>query len=101
MVFASNLEARQRRAFQYRLNHELKEKDILVKEINHRVKNNLAVISSLINLQANKSKDQFHKGLFNECRSKIDTIAEIHEIMYKSENFHEVNSQEIFGQIIR
>ncbi len=100
LVFASNLEARQRRAFQYRLNHELKEKDILVKEINHRVKNNLAVISSLINLQANKSKDQFHKGLFDECRSKIDTIAEIHAIMYKSENFHEVNSQEYLGRLL-
>jgi two-component sensor histidine kinase len=100
IVFASNLEARQRRALQYKLNQELKEKNILIKEIHHRVKNNLSVVSSLINLQSGKAKDDYHKSLFDECRNKIHTISGIHDIVYKSKSFSEIVVKEYFESLL-
>ena len=99
-VFTSNLEARHRRILQFKLDQELKEKEILIKEIHHQVKNNLSVVSSLINLQANRAKDSFHKALFGECRNKINTISGIHEIIYKSESFSEINLKDYFSKLI-
>lgn len=100
LVFASNLEARQRRVLQNTLDQELKEKVLLIKEIHHRVKNNLTIISSLINLQSSKVKDAHHKSLFDEHRSKIDSIAIIHELVYKSKNFTEINLKKYLNEII-
>ena len=100
IVFASTLEARQRRALQFRLNQELKEKNILIKEIHHRVKNNLSVVSSLMNLQSTKAKDEYHKSLFDECRNKILTISGIHDIVYKSKSFSEIVVKEYFENLL-
>jgi two-component sensor histidine kinase len=100
-VFASNLEARQRRVVQHLLDEELKEKTVLIQEINHRVKNNIAVISSLLNMQVSKSKDKYHKLLFEECKNKIDAIASIHRITYKSKNYDQVNIQEFVEELIQ
>jgi len=91
LVFASTLEARQRRALQQLLNEELKQKDLFLKEVHHRVKNNLSVISSLINLQSGKVKDSYHKSLFEEHRSKIDSIALIHKLVYTSKHVNDIN----------
>lgn len=98
-VFASNLEARQRRALQYKLDQELKQKALLLKEIHHRVKNNLSIISSLISLQAEKVNDEYHRSLFEEHRSKINSIALIHELVYKSKNFAEINLKNYIEEI--
>ena len=99
LVFASNLEARQRRAIQHSLDKELKEKDILIKEVNHRVKNNISVISSLLNLQASKAKDEFHAGLIEECKNKINAISSIHALTYR-DNSAEVNVEELVNNLI-
>lgn len=98
-VFASNLEARQRRALQVRLDQELKEKALLLKEIHHRVKNNLSIISSLINLQMERVKDDYHRTLFAEHRDKINSIALIHELVYKSKDFSEINLKTYIEEI--
>lgn len=61
-------------------NHE---KEVLLKEIHHRVKNNLQIISSLINLQIHNIADRNAVGLLKECQSRIKTIAMVHEKMYQ------------------
>jgi two-component sensor histidine kinase len=100
IVFASNLEARHRRAVQHKLDRELQEKEILVKEMHHRVKNNLAVVASLINLQGGKSKDEYHKMLFDDCKNKVLTIAGIHELVYKSDVFSDINLYDYFSNLL-
>lgn len=99
-VFASTLEARYRRALQTRLDQELKEKNLLIKEIHHRVKNNLTIVSSLLNLQSGKSVDEFHKTLFDECKSKVDSISNIHEMIYQTKSFAEISAKEYFTGMI-
>ncbi|MCH2228705.1 MAG: hypothetical protein MK105_00065 [Crocinitomicaceae bacterium] len=100
LVFASNLEARKRRALQSHLDHELKEKEILLKEIHHRVKNNLSVVSSLIRLQSSKAKDSYHKHLLEDCWGKIQSIGDIHDIVYQSKSFSSVNVKVYFQRLI-
>lgn len=100
IVFATNLEARHRRELQHKLDKELHEKTILLKEIHHRVKNNLSVVASLINLQAAKAKDDYHRGLFNECNNKINSISSIHDIIYRSKSLSEINANEYLSTLL-
>lgn len=100
MVFSSNLEARKRRALQAHLDKELKEKETLLKEIHHRVKNNLSVVSSLINMQTSKAKDDYHRGLLEDCRGKIQSIADIHDIVYQTNSFAAISVRKYFSQLL-
>jgi two-component sensor histidine kinase len=69
----------------------LKEKEILLAEIHHRVKNNLAIITSLLNLQSEKITDQTAKSLITESRNRVLSMALIHDKLYKSEVLSNIN----------
>ncbi len=68
----------------------LKEKEILLKEIHHRVKNNLAVIISLLNLQAHQFQSDYILAAFQDSCSRLKTMALVHETLYESENMAEI-----------
>jgi two-component sensor histidine kinase len=68
----------------------LREREIMLQEINHRVKNNLQVISSLINMQEREVKDGAVRSALQECRARIQTIALIHEKLYQSADYSSV-----------
>ena len=67
-----------------RLRKTVKEKESLLREVHHRVKNNLQVISSLLNLQAASIKDPQVVQLFRECQTRIASIALLHETLHRS-----------------
>lgn len=69
----------------------LREKEALVKEVHHRVKNNLQIISSLLSLQENFIKGKSAKAKFRESRERVRSMALIHEMLYISKKFSEVN----------
>ncbi len=100
LVFASNLEARKRRALQEHLDRELREKETLLKEVHHRVKNNLSVVSSLIKLQSSKAKDDYHIQLLEDCWGKIQSIADIHDIVYQTKSFAAIDVSAYFSQLL-
>lgn len=72
----------------------LKEKEVLLKEVHHRVKNNLQVISSILNLQSSYVKDQNTLNLLKECQNRIKSMAFIHESLYQNKDFSNINFSE-------
>lgn len=62
----------------------LREKDILLREVHHRVKNNLQIISSLLSLQADKISDPESRVLFKDSRDRVKSIALVHEKLYRT-----------------
>jgi len=68
----------------------LKEKESLLKEVYHRVKNNLQVVTSLINLQVETIKDLSAKHILIESETRVKSMALIHEMLYQSENLSKI-----------
>src|SRR5262249_44532173 len=60
-------------------------------EVHHRVKNNLQVITSLINLQARQVKDEHVLALFDQTRNRVYAISAIHELLYRSASFASID----------
>lgn len=85
----------------YEIQKQSEEKEILLKEIHHRVKNNLQVINSLINIQSSYVEDEKALSIFEECKNRIRTIALIHEKLYKSNDFKKINFNDYIVLLIQ
>ncbi|MCF7886300.1 MAG: ATP-binding protein [Candidatus Marinimicrobia bacterium] len=83
-------EIEERKKVENKLKKSLQEKDILLREIHHRVKNNLQIISSLLNLQSKKIKDRDARAAFQQSCDRIRTMAAIHNQLYRYENLAQI-----------
>ena len=90
----------ERKNIEEKIKQSLKEKNILLKEVHHRVKNNLQVISSLLNLQSNYVVNDNAKLLFKETQNRIKTLALVHEKLYKSNDVEYVNLKDYIVSIV-
>lgn len=80
--------------------NSLREKETLLREIHHRVKNNLAVISSLLELQADRIQDPELRGFFDESRQRIKSIALVHEKLYGTADMSLINFSDYIQSIV-
>lgn len=82
------------------LEASLKDKDILVKEVHHRVKNNMQMISSILALKALDLKDQESKFIFDECTLRIKSMAVVHDQLYRFYNVSEIEISEYLDHLL-
>ena len=78
----------------------LKEKEVLIQEINHRVKNNMQIISSLLSLQANHTSSDEAAEILKESRGRVKSMAMIHEKLYHSSNLSRLNMAEYLNNLV-
>lgn len=83
-----------------KIKSSLKEKEVLLKEIHHRVKNNLQIISSLLNLQADKIDDENSKEKYIESIGRIRSMAIIHELLYRSKNLSTIKIKDYLSELV-
>lgn len=94
------LETKEKNSYREELEKLVKEKSVLIAEINHRVKNNLAVITALIRAESNRAKDDYHKELFANVLSKSFSLSTLQNVMYDSQNYQEVNFSEFIRTLV-
>jgi len=78
----------------------LKEKEVLISEIHHRVKNNLAVISSLIDLQRLETNDEYVIDILQKTQNRIHSIAGVHELLYNSDDLSSIPFRQYLSNLI-
>ncbi len=89
----------QRRDSEVKIIADLQEKETLIKEIHHRVKNNMQVIISLIRLQSNEISEVALKESFCELEQRVAAMSYVHEELYKSDNLSDINFEDYLHKI--
>lgn len=87
--------------YQEKIKSSLEEKEILLREVHHRVKNNLQIISSLISLQSNRLDDEETIHLFRKTINRIQSMALVHEKLYQSHDFARINLAEYIKDLVQ
>lgn len=91
----------EKKQVQQRMEISLKEKEVLLREVHHRVKNNMQVISSILSLQSSYATDENTRSLLRESQNRIITMAYIHESLYQNKTFASVNFSEYVNTLVK
>jgi two-component sensor histidine kinase len=100
LLHQAQAEIKERIEVERQIREMLSEKDILIKEIHHRVKNNLQVISSLLNLQAGQVKDAYTVDILRESQNRVHSMALIHEKLYQSSDLSSINFEAYLHSLV-
>ncbi|MBS1637247.1 MAG: sensor histidine kinase [Bacteroidetes bacterium] len=91
----------EQQAAELALKQALHEKEILLAELHHRVKNNLAVIAGLFNLKLNSTPNDEARNVLVECRNRVKSMALIHDRLYKSDSLSNINFVRYIEELVR
>lgn len=83
------------------IEQSLKEKEVLIKEIHHRVKNNLQIITSMLSLQISKEEGTSSEQILREAKQRIDSIALTHQMLYQKDNLSNILIGEYIQNLVR
>jgi len=101
LYFISQIEnITERKRTEQKVVESLKEKEALLREIHHRVKNNMQVISSILHLQTTYIQDPAALDVFKDCQNRIHTMALIHEKLYRSEGLGQIDFKEYLESLV-
>ena len=89
-----------RKGMEESLQHAVKEREVMLQEIHHRVKNNLQIIDSILSLQKNRAAEDDRATIIPQVRRRISAMAEAHETMYRQQDFNTVNMEEFLLHLI-
>lgn len=89
-----------RKKAENRIIESLEEKEVLLREIHHRVKNNMQIISSLLNLQIQFEDLDETVGVLKESQGRVKSMAMVHEKLYKSDSFSKINFKEYLKNLV-
>ena len=100
MVLSVILDLSERKQSEQRIQNALKQKDLLLKEVHHRVKNNLQVVHSLLDLQALRMADDALVGMLRDSQNRIRSMSLIHQTLYQSQDFAQVDFDQFLGGLL-
>lgn len=83
------------------IKNTLEEKEILLAEVQHRVKNNLSVILGLFNLQLDQSENEAYRNLLNEAKNRVLSIAMVHQKIYNKSDLSKINLSDYLSDLVR
>ena len=101
MVLASIIDITERRRAQQRLEDALQEKTVLLNEVHHRVKNNLQVITSLLNLQSDYATDPRLKAILAESCGRVKAMALTHQLLYERKDFSRLQLGDYLDRLVQ
>jgi PAS domain S-box-containing protein len=101
MVLASIIDITERRRNQLNLEKALQEKTVLLNEVHHRVKNNLQVISSLLNLQASHTSDSQVRNILQESQGRVKAMVLTHQLLYERKDFSRIDLGEYLARLVQ
>jgi polar amino acid transport system substrate-binding protein len=100
-IMSVSVDITERKRAEAALEKSLAEKEVLLREIHHRVKNNMQAISGLLRMQARRTDDAHLTEIFNDCRDRIGAMSLIHEALYQSENLGKVDFNTYLKKLCR
>lgn len=100
MVLASVINITERKHQEFQLKAALKEKELLLAEIHHRVKNNLQIIDSLLGMQSDILANATAVSLLRESQNRVKSMALIHQILYESSDFDNVDFSSVLHALV-
>lgn len=100
MILSVILDLSERKQSEQRVQKALREKELLLEEVHHRVKNNLQVIHSLLDLQALKTQDTEMVAMLRDSQNRIRSMSMIHQTLYQSHDFARVDFQRFLGELL-